>query len=226
MAKIHRITSGICNCWLIRERGSVLVDTGSLWRAAYLAHRVQGLCGGRGPGLIFLTHGHWDHIAGARALRHATGAPTAIHYSEAEWVERALKPLPPGVDPWGRFMGALNHLILPLIQLKPARVDKPLDDGDRSLEPYGLEGTIFRTPGHSSGSMSLLLAGGDAFVGDLAVNGLPFSIEPGAPIFGDNLDVIRQSWRILLDRGATRIHPAHGAPFPASRLEKLLEKEL
>lgn len=226
MKKIHRITSGICNCWLIRERGSVLVDAGSLWRAMYLSYRVRALCGGAGPDLIFLTHGHWDHIAGVRALRRETGAHTAIHYSESEWVERALKPLPPGVVPWGRFMSALNHMILPLIHIEPARVDRPLDDGDFSLESLGIDGTIFRTPGHTSGSMSLLLASGEAFVGDLSVNGLPFSIGPGAPIFGDNLDIIRQSWRILIDRGATRIYPSHGAPFPAAMLEKMLEREL
>ena len=71
--------------------------------------------------------------------------------------------------------------------------------------------------------MSVLLEQGDAFVGDLAMNGLPMRWGPGMTIFSDSRATVIESWRKLLDLGATRIHPAHGRAFPASVFRKGLE---
>jgi len=70
--------------------------------------------------------------------------------------------------------------------------------------------------------MSLLLDTGDAFVGDLAMNAFPMRIGPGMPIFAENVNALKESWRLLLSSGAKQIYPAHGKPFNADVLEKLL----
>ncbi len=70
--------------------------------------------------------------------------------------------------------------------------------------------------------MSLLLDTGDAFVGDLAMNGFPMRIGPGMPVFAEDVGAIQESWRLLLTNGAKWIHPAHGKPFKADELEKSL----
>jgi glyoxylase-like metal-dependent hydrolase (beta-lactamase superfamily II) len=100
-----------------------------------------------------------------------------------------------------------------------------LKDEEYSLESYGIQGKLIYTPGHSSGSMSLLLDTGDAFVGDLAFGWFPMRIGPGMPIFAEDtnaISVIKESWRKLLFNGAKQIYPAHGKPFNANVLEKLL----
>ena len=102
-------------------------------------------------------------------------------------------------------------------------VDLVLGDEEYSLESYGIHGKVIYTPGHSSGSMSLLLNTGDAFVGDLAMNGLPLRIGPGMPIFAENVNALKESRRLLLSSGAKQIYPAHGKPFSADALEKLLQ---
>jgi glyoxylase-like metal-dependent hydrolase (beta-lactamase superfamily II) len=70
--------------------------------------------------------------------------------------------------------------------------------------------------------MSLLLDTGEAFVGDLAMNGFPMRFGYGMPVFADDTDIVKESWRLLLDNGAKWIYSAHGKPFQAEKLRKLL----
>ena len=77
---------------------------------------------------------------------------------------------------------------------------------------------MIHTPGHSWGSVSVLLDSGEAFVGDLAMNMFPMRLKPGLPIFGDDVQVVKNSWRKLLDMGAKTVYPAHGKPFPVETL--------
>ncbi len=97
-----------------------------------------------------------------------------------------------------------------------------LEDKDLSLESYGISGTLLYTPGHTIGSMSLLLNTGDAFVGDLAMNGLPLRIGPGFPIYAVDIEAVKKSVKLLLERGAKRIYPSHGDSFKAELLKKYL----
>ncbi|MBI3403165.1 MAG: MBL fold metallo-hydrolase [Acidobacteria bacterium] len=73
------------------------------------------------------------------------------------------------------------------------------------LERIGIAGEIVPTPGHSDDSVSLLLDDGSVFTGDLTPPGLAGE---------DAADVVAKSWRLLRERGATRIHPGHGPLRP------------
>ncbi len=73
------------------------------------------------------------------------------------------------------------------------------------LRGIGLAGEIIATPGHSDDSVSLVLDSGEAFTGDLTHPALAF---------GENRDVIFNSWRALGRLGATTIHPGHGSALP------------
>jgi glyoxylase-like metal-dependent hydrolase (beta-lactamase superfamily II) len=66
----------------------------------------------------------------------------------------------------------------------------------------------------------VLLERGEVFVGDLAMNAPPMRFTPGLPIFGDDIRVVMESWRKLLDMGARTVYPAHGKPFPAGVMRK------
>ena len=137
-------------------------------------------------------------------------------------MEKALKPTPRGVGLWG-FMGAfMIKFMISRATFPGVTVDLVLDDEEFQLGPWGISGKVLYTPGHTSGSMSVLLDNGQAFVGDLAMNGLPMRIGPGMPSFADDTNVIKKSWRVLLDKGAKQIYPAHGNPFSADVLAKAL----
>jgi glyoxylase-like metal-dependent hydrolase (beta-lactamase superfamily II) len=50
------------------------------------------------------------------------------------------------------------------------------------------------------------------------MNGFPMRRGAGMPIFGNSESEIKQSWKKLLDAGASFIYPGHGDPFPADQL--------
>ena len=107
--------------------------------------------------------------------------------------------------------------------IDPVSVDRSLDNRHFSLEAYQINGKIMHTPGHTAGSISLLLESGEAFVGDLAMSGFPRVSGPGPFVLGDDLETMKQSWQVLLDEGARRIYPSHGKPFDAAVFEKYLK---
>lgn len=78
------------------------------------------------------------------------------------------------------------------------------------------------TPGHTMGSVSVLLETGDAFVGDLAMNGFPFRLRPGLTILAEDIQKVKESLRLLLDKGAKTVYPGHGKPFPADIIRRVL----
>ena len=221
--EIHRLSLGMCYCYLIKQEGLILVDAGFPNQGEKFLKQLNGLSiDPKDISLILLTHGHNDHIGSANEIKRLTGGKVAINQREKEWVEQALKPLPPPVGLWGKIMMVMLKWVASRIHFPGTPVDLALDDDDFSLEDYGIHGRVIHTPGHTAGSMSLLLDTGDAFVGDLVMNGLPMRIGAGMPIFAEDTDAVKKSWRKLLDNGARRIYCAHGKLFPADKLQKLL----
>lgn len=221
--EIHRLSLGVCNCYLIKEDGLILVDAGVPNQGKKFRKWLKDLSIEPGNiSLILLTHGHWDHIASVSEFKKLTGCKVAINQHEKDWVEQAIKSQPPGISLWGKVLAAIINVYLSFIDFTGTTVDLVLEDEEYPLESYGIHGKCIYTPGHSSGSMSLLLDTGDAFVGDLAMNVFPVRIGPGMPIFAENVNALKESWRLLLSSGAKQIYPAHGKPFNADVLEKLL----
>jgi ribonuclease/clavin/mitogillin len=75
------------------------------------------------------------------------------------------------------------------------------------LERIGIAGEIVPTPGHSDDSVSLLLDDGSAFTGDLT---------PPSLVGEDDAGLVATSWRLLRERGVTRVYPGHGPVRPMS----------
>ena len=101
-------------------------------------------------------------------------------------------------------------------------VDIVLRDEEFSLASFGIPGKVLFTPGHTMGSVSVLLETGDAFVGDLAMNGFPFRLRPGLTILAEDNLKVKESWKLLLDKGAKKVYPGHGKPFSAGIIRKAL----
>lgn len=224
---IYTIHLGFDHAYIIQDQGTIMIDGGSPKQAKAFSKAMEEISiNPEEIQLIVITHGHWDHIGSAKEIKEITGAKIAMHGREREWLEKSLKPMPPGVTLWGQIFGRIIKMFLPFIHIPSTQVDLVLDDEGLSLFKYGIEGKIINTPGHSSGSVSVLLETGDVFAGDLAMNKFPLRLSPGLPIFAEDLSKLKESWRLLLDQGAKTVYPAHGEPFSAEIIrEALLEDQ-
>ena len=216
--QIHPIPLGMDTCYLVRDRGVILVDGGVPGKVKVFLKALAALgIDPREVQLIVLTHGHFGHIGSIQAIQTLTGAQVAIHKLDKHGLETGAVALPPNFRGWGlrgRITAPLVKLVAPLTKITPARIDILLDNEGLSLEPYGIPGRILHTPGHTQGSVSVLLDTGDALVGCMAHSAKYFRWRPGLPIYAEDHDQIRASWRKLIDLGAKTIYPAHGKPFP------------
>jgi hydroxyacylglutathione hydrolase len=221
--KIHTIPLGLDQCYIVRDKGTVMIDGGSpgkinkfkgaLNRFSLVPKDVE---------LILLTHGHWDHIGCAAEIKALTGAKIAMHRLDRECLEKPLKFMPPGVNTWGVLLEKTISVFLSFVHIPSAQVDLVINDDGLSLADYGISGRVIHTPGHSPGSVSVLLDTGEAFVGDMAMNKFPLRYGENLPVFAEDISQLKESWRNLLNQGAKTIYPAHGKPFPSDVIRKAI----
>jgi glyoxylase-like metal-dependent hydrolase (beta-lactamase superfamily II) len=174
--------------------------------------------------LVVITHAHFDHVGGLKKIRDLCRCPVGMHPKDAALVRRGEMVFPPGTSAFGKAASALGRLLGgPLVGYVPVEADL-LVSQMMDLRPFGVDGTIIPTPGHTAGSLSVLLSDGACFIGDTATNLFPARQGPVMPPFAEDISQLLNSWKALLERGATWICPGHGKPFDAGRLREEMKR--
>ncbi len=122
--------------------GLILLDTGYQQTLYLVIHSISMMgFDVRDIRLVLLSHGHIDHLGGARNLAELSGAKTAIGLQDEDYANgrRDLT--------YAREMG--------IVYDTPFQPDILLRDGD-VLEMGGTRIRCFHTPGHTEGTMSYL----------------------------------------------------------------------
>lgn len=140
------------------------------------------------------THYHIDHAGLAQELKQA-----GVRLLVLETQVGAIPLMKSWIKPRDQYLDITMHDNLTIAFAESRTV----------LAQIGIAGEIVPTPGHSDDSVSLLLEDGSVFTGDLT---------PPALAGEDHAGTVAASWRLLRERGATRVYPGHGPvrPFPQS----------
>jgi glyoxylase-like metal-dependent hydrolase (beta-lactamase superfamily II) len=227
---IFSFSFGLNDCYVIRDKGTIMIDGGPPGKRDDFIKAVRNISiKPEDIKLIVITHGHPDHIGSAKDIKELTGAKVAMHQLDKQCLETGDWKTTHNTgaakgSAWGWFMTKLGRVVSPFSGNVPSTgVELVIKDDGLRLEDYGIPGQIVYTPGHTMGSISVLLDSGEAFVGDLAMNRLPLRRTPGLPILAENIEKVKESWRHLIELGTTIVYPGHGKPFSIEVIKKALE---
>ncbi len=169
--------------------------------------------------LIVLTHYHYDHVGAADPLRQATGAPVAIHQLDAEPLRRGG---PLQVTPT-RLQGRILAPFVTRGDKPPVNPDLELGD-EEDLQRYGGFGQSFWTPGHTPGSISVLLPDGTVLAGDALTEAILPPHSARGPIFTEDVEASRRSITRIADKATRGVLVAHRGHLDLASLERLAQR--
>lgn len=134
------------------------------------------------------THYHIDHAGLAEELKRA-GVPLLVMDVQVN----AIPIMKTWTKPSDHYLEIteVGNLVISFEQSRPL------------LSGIGIPGEILHTPGHSDHCVSLLLDDGTVFTGDLPLEAAAY----------DN-PLALASWKLLREKGARRVYPAHGPIRP------------
>lgn len=223
MAEIYGIMMGEGRVFLIKgQKDCVLVDAGSKGKEQIFFGHLNRL--GISPEdikLIIITHVHYDHVGSLAAIKGMCKCPVAVHTSEASLLEEGIIATPPPATALGRLLSFVGLKLISIDRsFVPVKPDILISEA-LMLSDYGIDGSVHFTPGHTRGSVSVLLKSGEAFIGDLAVN----AFLTVFPIFAEDAKEVLRSWKKIIELGARKIYPSHGPwPFGIEKLAREYEK--
>ena len=213
------------NVFLLLGDDLTIVDTGFKGRSRHILKEVQEL--GYSPSdidIIIITHHHADHVGSLPELKKVTQAKVVAHPADAVYIDGRLPQPGPARPQW------LNKMLTPLGGLwatTPVTVDILVNDGDELTMCGGIR--ILHTPGHTPGSISLLLQQERLIiVGDLIAHrfGLRLPSRMFTVDIAEEIRSIREVASldfeiICFGHGSPIVHEAHStiAKF-AERLQK------
>lgn len=181
-----RFSSNTYICHRVGEKACAVIDPGTdpeLVESTLNAHGVA-------PSVVLCTHGHFDHIAGAKALQEKYGCPTYLHASDARLARAANFFLMAGRFPLKIAIPAFDTI-----------------DANAVVHVGSLPFRFHHFPGHTPGSCVIEVAA-RLFTGDTL---LSQGVDE-TPLPEKEPDLLRTSIRNLIGtfHGGSLVFPGHG----------------
>lgn len=214
------IPLGGTNAFIIKGSKNVLVDTGNPGSEDLILEKMTEI--GINPkdiSLIIITHGHSDHFGSVWELKEKTGAKVAIHKLDADSIRKGVNPPLKSRNLWGTITSIFIKDPEGFHNFEP----DILIDGDMDLNNYGVNGKIIPSPGHTAGSISVILESGQLMAGDLLSGSLFQSGKPQLSSYYDDMDQLVSSVKAVTDLSPTIVFTGHGGPFSTSSILKYVK---
>jgi glyoxylase-like metal-dependent hydrolase (beta-lactamase superfamily II) len=211
----------------------ILVDAGIPFSGGFIIRFAEKMFGKNSkPLAIILTHAHFDHIGGLKAILAKWDVPVYAHKEELPYLT-GKESYPPADPAVGRGMMAL---ISPLYPRRPIDIGKNARELPEDASLPDLAGWRWiHTPGHTRGHVSFfrdddgVLLAGDAFIAVkqeslMAVLSQTNEIHGPPAYFTPDWELAGQSIHKLAALNPKAAFTGHGQPFYGQELREGLEK--
>jgi glyoxylase-like metal-dependent hydrolase (beta-lactamase superfamily II) len=211
------IKLGSVSVFLIKGSKPILIDTGYKNCEDKIIKAIESSCvNPKDIELIIITHGHNDHFGSAKALREKIGAKIAIHKKD---VDNIIEGTNGNLEPKGIFLKVLffiSKLFSKKSEDEGLEPDIIIED-EISLNSYGVNGRVIFTPGHTKGSISIILDNGDAIIGDLLMKLLPWG-KPSKAAWAEDAEESDLSIKKVIGQAPRNIYMSHGGVTSMNRI--------
>lgn len=224
--------AGIINSFLIKGKSKhILVDAGVPDSEEKIIRQVkQHGINPRDISLLIVTHGHIDHFGSASRIKELLSIPILAHANDAETyrtgrVKRSQMQV--NKPQWALFRMAIANQ-----QAQPFEPDHlMINDVPIDLQPWGIDGRVIYTPGHTPGSLSVVLDTGEAIIMDMLssgilLGGIAFHSRVKHPPFHDDLHALRHSFDKVLKENVDRYYLGHGGPVNRTQVQEYYDRYL
>ena len=221
-SNIHLLKIGITNCFFIERNGiTLLVDTGQKRYSKKLKTQLSILLKNYNKlDYLILTHTHYDHAENANMVKQLFSPEIIAHKSETQFLKEGFTKLPRGTNIFTDTICKLgNRFAHKIAEYNPVETDLEIEDSFGFKNIPGIK--IIHTPGHTIGSLSVIIDDEIALVGDTM-----FGIfkEKIMPPFADHKKDLYESWSKLLETSCKSFIPAHGKLIKRVLVEKHINK--
>ena len=207
---IHRFKLRLSNAYLIVGTRPVLVDTGAPGDFETIKLNLKKLGFDLSDlSLILHTHVHADHFGSTAEILAEIDCPMGYHAADQPFIDRGDNGLLNGIGLRGKMMCR----VFSYVPFSPIQATIQVKD-EMKLDEFGVDAVVRSTPGHTAGSISVILANGDAIIGDIMMGGylggLVFPSRPNHHYFLDDAGQARESVDRLLSCTSGKLHVGHG----------------
>lgn len=201
--KIARIMTANSPLLISSGDTNIMVDTGLKKNWESIEKNLDKMLKGKELDYLIITHTHYDCVENTFALKDKYSPSIIIHKNEAQYLRDGVSaPLPE----WSYKIGKkINDCPTTKHYFDGARADI-LVEGELSLSPFGIDGRVIATPGHSVGSISVI-AGGIAIVGGALGS---MKKKPYAKSINVASPEAESTWLVLISHELERYIPRHG----------------
>ena len=218
---ITQILSGRSNVFLLTNgENTILFDTSPKYIWKKLEKRLKQLQVDTIDYLI-LTHTHYDHAANSNMIKEKYNAQIIVHKNEASYLTTGDNNLPNGTNVVTKLVIRLfGKQFLSNFKFEPCQYDY-LVDTTFDLRDFGFNAYIMHTPGHTNGSISIIIDDTVAIVGDTMFGVFKWSVFPP---YANNIIQLIESWGKLLTTNCQVFIPSHGSANSRSIVQKEYNK--